>query len=145
MTFENLSEYVNALESAGELKKIQTEVSSELEVAEIMRRMMYSKKSPAILFENVQGFEIPILGNAFGSLKRLQIALDIQDFSEIGNRIVEMTRMKMPSGVFNKLKMLPKLSEISDYGPKIVEKGQVQEVIETNNPSYRQFPILKSF
>jgi len=88
MTFDNLSEYLNALESAGELKKIQTEVSSELEVAEIMRRMMYSKKSPAILFENVHGFEIPILGNAFGSLKRLQIALDIQDFSEIGNRIV---------------------------------------------------------
>ena len=145
MTFDNLSEYLNALESAGELKKIQTEVSSELEVAEIMRRMMYSKKSPAILFENVHGFEIPILGNAFGSLKRLRIALDIQDFSEIGNRIVEMTRMKMPSGVFNKLKMLPKLSEISEYGPKIVEKGQIQEVIETNNPSFKQFPILKSF
>ena len=44
MTFDNLSEYLDALESAGELKKIQTEVSSELEVAEIMRRMMYSKK-----------------------------------------------------------------------------------------------------
>src|SRR5688572_5766607 len=145
MTFDNLSEYLDALESAGELKKVQTEVSSELEVAEIMRRLMYTKKSPAILFENIKDFEIPILGNAFRSIKRLQIALNLDDFSEIGNRIVEMTRMKMPSGVLNKLKMLPKLSEISEYGPKIVDKGQVQEVVETHNPSFRKFPILKSF
>ena len=137
MTFDTLSEYLNALETAGELKKVQTEVSSELEVAEIMRRSMYTKKSPAILFENIKDFEIPILGNAFGSIKRLQIALDLDDFSEIGNRIVEMTRMKMPSGVLNKLKMLPRLSEISEYGPKIVDKGQVQEVIETHNPSFK--------
>jgi 4-hydroxy-3-polyprenylbenzoate decarboxylase len=64
MTFDSLSEYVNALESAGELKKVQTEVSSELEVAEIMRRLMYTKKSPAILFENIKDFEIPILGSS---------------------------------------------------------------------------------
>jgi len=145
MTFDSLSEYLNALESVGELKKIQTEVSSELEVAEIMRRMMYTKKGPAILFENIKDFEIPILGNAFGSIKRLQIALDLNDFSEIGNRIVEMTRMKMPSGVLNKLKMLPKLSELSEYGPKMVDKGPVQEVIETHYPSFKKFPILKSF
>ena len=56
MTFDNLSEYLYALESAGELKRIQTEVSSELEVAEIMRRLMYTKKSPAILFENIKDF-----------------------------------------------------------------------------------------
>ena len=46
MTFDTLSEYLNALETARELKKVQTEVSSELEVAEIMRRSMYTKKSP---------------------------------------------------------------------------------------------------
>ncbi|HKR73094.1 MAG TPA: menaquinone biosynthesis decarboxylase [Candidatus Nitrosocosmicus sp.] len=145
MPFENLSEYIEKLENIGELRRITTEVNPELEVAEVMRRMMYSKNSPALLFENVKGYNVPILGNAFGSIKRLEIALEIKDFSEIGNRIVELTKMKMPSGVLNKLRMLPKLSEISEYGPKIVENGPVQEIFETENASFNKFPILKSF
>lgn len=145
MPFENLSEYIEKLENIGELRRVSTEVNPELEVAEVMRRMMYSKNSPAILFENVKGYNIPILGNAFGSIKRLEIALEIKDFSEIGNRIVELTRMKIPSGVLNKIRMLPKLSEISEYGPKIVENGPVQEIFETENASFNRFPILRSF
>ena len=145
MVFDNLLEYINAIDSLGELKRVNVEVDSDLEVAEIMRRLMYTGKSPAILFENIKGYEIPILGNAFGSLKRLQIALNIQDFSEIGNRIVELTKLKMPSGVFEKIRMLPKLSELSEYGPKIVDKGPIQDKINTKNPSFYEFPILKSF
>ena len=145
MTFDSLLEYINALDSLGELKRVKVEVNPDLEVAEIMRRLMYSGKSPAILFENVKGYDIPILGNAFGSLNRLQIALDLKDFSEIGKRIVELTKLKMPSGVLNKIKMLPKLSEISEYGPKIVDKGPVQEITNTKDPSFYKFPILKSF
>ena len=145
MVFDNLLEYINAIDSLGELKRVNVEVNPELEVAEIMRRLMYTGKSPAVLFENVKGYGIPILGNAFGSLKRLQIALNIQDFSEIGNRIVDLTKLKMPSGVFEKIRMLPKLSELSDYGPKIVDKGPVQDKINTKNPSFYEFPILQSF
>lgn len=145
MPFENLSEYIEKLENIGELRRVSTEVDPELEVAEVMRRMMYSKNSPALLFENVKGYNIPILGNAFGSVKRLEIALEIKDFSEIGNRIVELTKMKIPSGVLNKIRMLPKLSEISEYGPKIVENGPVQEIFETENVSFNRFPILRSF
>ena len=55
MVFENLSEYINAIESVDELKRVKVEVDSELEVAEIMRRLMYTGKSPAVLFENVKG------------------------------------------------------------------------------------------
>jgi 4-hydroxy-3-polyprenylbenzoate decarboxylase len=145
VVFDNLLEYINAIDALGELKRVNVEVNSDLEVAEIMRRLMYTGKSPAVLFENVKGYGIPILGNAFGSLNRLQIALNIQDFSEIGNRIVDLTKLKMPSGVFEKIRMLPKLSELSEYGPKIVDKGPVQEKINTKNPSFYEFPILKSF
>jgi 4-hydroxy-3-polyprenylbenzoate decarboxylase len=145
VVFDNLLEYINAIDSLGELKRVNVEVNPELEVAEIMRRLMYTGKSPAVLFENVKGYGIPILGNAFGSLKRLQIALNIQDFSEIGNRIVDLTKLKMPSGVFEKIRMLPKLSELSEYGPKIVDKGPVQDKINTKNPSFYEFPILQSF
>src|ERR671925_2453623 len=147
MPFESLGEYVEALENAHELKRIQARVSTQLEIAEIMRRLMYAGDGPAVLFENVEGSSMPVLGNAFGSMKRLEIALETQDFSEIGRRITELTKMKMPSGMLNKLKMLPKLSEISEYGPKYVDRGPVTEVVETDNNkvSLNSMPVLKSF
>ena len=146
MPFESLGEYVQALEGAGELKRIKAKVSADLEVAEIMRRLMYKKDQPAVLFENVEGSpKMQILGNAFGTMKRLEMALESTDFTDIGKRIVELTRMKMPSGMLNKLKMLPKLSEIGEYGPKYVDSGPVTEVIESDRASLNSMPVLKSF
>jgi 4-hydroxy-3-polyprenylbenzoate decarboxylase len=145
MPFEGLGEYVEALERAGELKRVKTKVSADLEVAEIMRRLMYQNDQPAVLFENVEGSDMQILGNAFGTMKRLQIALESDDFTEIGTRITELTRMKMPSGMLNKLKMLPKLSEIGEYGPKYVDGGPVTEVVEKDKASLNSMPVLKSF
>ncbi len=145
MPFESLGEYVEALEQAGQLRRVKARVSPNLEVAEIMRRLMYSG-GPAVLFENVEGSDMQVLGNAFGSMKRLEIALETTDFTEIGRRITELTKMKMPSGMLNKLKMLPKLSEISEYGPKYVDSGPVNEVVETDNKaSLNSMPVLKSF
>ncbi|MGE5821264.1 MAG: menaquinone biosynthesis decarboxylase, partial [Nitrososphaerota archaeon] len=135
MYFENLREYVEALEKAGQLKRIRTQVSVDLEIAEILRRVMYDNDGPAILFENVEGYDIPVLGNAFGSLRRLKMALDMENFEDIGERVTELTRLKMPHGLLNKFKMLPKLSEISDYGPKSTGSGPVTEIIEMNNPT----------
>jgi len=142
--FESLGEYVEALEQAGELRRVKTRVSPNLEVAEVMRRLMYSN-GPAVLFENVEGSGMQVLGNAFGSMKRLEIALESQDFTEIGRRITELTKMKMPSGMLDKLKMLPKLSEIGEYGPKYVDSGPVSEVVETDKASFNSMPVLKSF
>jgi 4-hydroxy-3-polyprenylbenzoate decarboxylase len=113
-------------------------------MAEIMRRLMYARDKPAVFFENVDGFDIPVLGNAFGTLKRLQIALEIEDFTEIGNRVVDLTKMRLPSGVLDKLKMLPKLSEISEYGPKKIESGPVKQIIQ-NDADLNSLPILKSY
>jgi 4-hydroxy-3-polyprenylbenzoate decarboxylase len=145
LPFESLGEYAKALESAGLLRRIKAKVSPDLEIAEVMRRMMYSGESAAVLFENVEGSRMQVLGNAFGSLKSLAIALETEDFEEIGRRIVDLTRMKMPSGMFNKLRMLPKLSEIGEYGPKYVDRGPVNEVIEKEKASLNSMPILKSF
>jgi 4-hydroxy-3-polyprenylbenzoate decarboxylase len=147
LPFESLGEYVEALEQRDQLRRVKAKVSPNLEIAEIMRRLMYAGNQPAVLFENVEGSSIQVLGNAFGSMKRLEIALETQDFSEIGSRITELTKMKIPSGMLNKLKMLPKLSEISEYGPKYIDRGPVTEVVETdyNKMSLNSLPILKSF
>ena len=145
MHFEDLREYVESLEEIDQLRRIKTRVSVDLEIAEILRRVMYKNEGPAVLFENVEGYKIPVLGNAFGSLRRLKIALDMENFEEIGERMSALTRLKIPQGLLNKFKMLPKLSEIADYGPKNVNSGPITEVIETSNPSLDILPIIKSF
>ena len=145
MHFEDLREYVESLEEIDQLRRIKTRVSVDLEIAEILRRVMYKNEGQALLFENVEGYKIPVLGNAFGSLRRLKIALDMENFEEIGERMSALTRLKIPQGLLNKFKMLPKLSEIADYGPKSVNSGPITEVIETSNPSLDILPIIKSF
>ena len=145
MYFDSLREYVESLEKVGQLRRIRTKVSVDLEIAEILRRVMYKNEGPALLFENVEGFKIPVLGNAFGSLRRLKMALDMENFEEIGERMATLTKLKIPHGLLNKVKMLPKLSEISDYGPKSTNSGPVTEIVETSKPTLDSLPIIKSF
>ncbi|WP_316505459.1 menaquinone biosynthesis decarboxylase [Nitrosopumilus sp.] len=143
MPIEDIHEFVTELEKNGELKRIHTEVDSNLEIAEIMRREMYSN-GPAILFENVKGYKIPVLGNAFGSMKRLEIGLEMTDFTEIGQRIVDMTKMDIPSGFLSKIKKLPELSKMTASFPKTETSGSVTE-ITSNDASFDDLPILKSW
>ena len=143
MAIEDIHEFVTELEKKGELKRVKTEVDSNLEIAEILRREMYSNGS-AILFENVKNYDMPVLGNAFGSIKRLEIGLEMTDFTEIGQRIVDMTKMDMPSGFLNKIKKLPELSKMADSFPKLENSGPVTEVT-SNSASFDDLPILKSW
>jgi len=155
---EDTHELIAELEKNGELKRVKTEVDSDLEIAvkrvktevdsdleiaEILRREMYSKGS-AILFENVKGYDMPVLGNAFGSIKRLEIALEMTDFTEIGQRIADMTKMDIPSGLLNKIKKLPELSKMASSFPKAEASGPVTE-ITSSDASFDDLPILKSW
>jgi 4-hydroxy-3-polyprenylbenzoate decarboxylase len=140
---EDTHEFITELEKKGELKRVKTEVDSNLEIAEILRREMYSNGS-AILFENVKGYDIPVLGNAFGSMKRLEIGLEMTDFTEIGQRIADMTKMDIPSGFLNKIKKLPELSKMASSFPKAETRGPVTE-ITSSDASFDDLPILKSW
>ena len=143
MPIEDTQQFIEVLEKSGELKRVKTEVDTNLEIAEILRRTMYAK-GPAVLFENVKGYDMPVLGNAFGSEKRLAIGLDTSDFTEIGQRIVDMTKMDIPSGLFNKIKKLPELSKMSESFPKQEKSGPVTEVF-SDSPSFDKIPIIKSW
>ena len=143
MGIEDIRDFISELEKQGELKRVKTEVDSDLEIAEIMRREMYSN-GPAILFENVKGYNMPVLGNAFGSMKRLEIGLEMTDFTEIGQRIVDMTKMDIPSGLLNKIKKLPELSKMTASFPKAESSGPVTE-ITSSDASFDDLPILKSW
>ncbi|OLD23186.1 MAG: menaquinone biosynthesis decarboxylase [Thaumarchaeota archaeon 13_1_40CM_2_39_13_1] len=143
MPIEELSEFVDKLEKAGELKRVKTQVDTNLEISEILSRMMYSNGS-AVLFENVKNYDIPVLGNAFGSMKRLEIGLETSDFTEIGQRIVDMTKMDIPTGIFEKIRKLPELSKLTDIAPKLQKNGPVTEVFE-DSPSFERIPVLKTW
>jgi len=140
---EDLDEFIEKIEKAGELRRVKTQVDVDLEIAEILRRVMYAN-GPAILFENVKNHNMPVLGNAFGSLKRLEIGLETDDFTQIGQRIVDMTKMDIPSGLFDKIRKLPELSKITDIAPKLQKSGPVTEVFE-DAPSFEKIPILKTW
>jgi len=140
---DDIRQFAEELEKVGELKRIKTEVDTNLEIAEILRRVSYTK-GPAVLFENVKGYEMPVLGNAFGSMKRLEIGLETIEFSEIGQRIADMTKMEIPSGIFNKIRKLPELSKMSESFPKLEKSGPVTEMI-SESPSFDKIPILKSW
>jgi len=143
VTLDDIHQFVDELEKAGELKRITTQVDSDLEIAEILRRTMYAN-GPALLFENVKDYDMPVLGNAFGSLKRLEIGLETSDFTEIGQRIVDMTKMEVPSGVLNKIKKLPELAKMGDVFPKLEKDGPVTEIVD-DSPSFDKIPILKTW
>lgn len=143
MPIEDLGEFVEKLEKSGELKRIKTQVDANLEIAEILRRTMYSN-GPALYFENVKNYDMPVLGNAFGSLKRLEIGLETDDFTQIGQRIVDMTKMEIPTGIFEKIKKLPELLKMIDIAPKLQKSGPVTEIFEAS-PSFDKIPILKTW
>jgi 4-hydroxy-3-polyprenylbenzoate decarboxylase len=143
VTIEDIHDFISELEKNGELKRVKTQVDTNLEIAEIMRRQMYSN-GPAILFENIKDYDMPILANAFGSIKRLEIGLEMTDFKEIGQRIVDMTKMDIPAGFINKIKKLPELSKMTESFPKFETSGPVTE-ITSSSASFDDLPILKSW
>src|ERR1700704_2702214 len=98
MAIDDLREFISLLEKRGQLKRIRAEVDGELEIAEITDRVS-KQGGPALLFENVRGHEIPVLINALGSRERMLMALGVGDYSEITERITELTDVKSPQGL----------------------------------------------
>ncbi|MYC79499.1 MAG: menaquinone biosynthesis decarboxylase [Cenarchaeum sp. SB0661_bin_35] len=143
MIMDSLKDFVKVLEEENELKRVAVEVDANLEISEILRRTMY-EKGPAILFENVKGYDMPVLGNAFGSMKRLELGLGMSDFTEIGERIASMTKMDMPSGIIGQIKSIPQLKKMTGSFPKPKKSGPVQDVVE-DEPSFAKLPILKTW
>ena len=143
VAIEDLGGFIEVLEKHGELRRVAVQVDPDLEISEILRRTMYDK-GPAILFEDVKGSEMPVLGNAFGSMRRLELGLEMSDFTEIGERITAMTKMEVPAGLLGKLRDLPKLSKMTESFPKPQKSGPVTEITE-QDPSFDGLPILKTW
>jgi 4-hydroxy-3-polyprenylbenzoate decarboxylase len=141
MALNNLRDFIRALESAGELKRIREPVSCELEITEITDRVC-KRHGPALLFENVVGHTVPVAMNLFGSPRRMCLALGVESLEDIGRDILSFLEAEAPTGLIQKLKMLPKLKRLSDTFPRIVRSGPCQEVVERDF-DLRTLPVLK--
>ena len=141
MAYTDLRDFVRALEQAGELKRIPFEVDPRLEITEFADRAV-KQGGPALLFERPKGSSIPVLINAFASMRRMEIALEAASVEEHAARISEMLEMRMPQGLINKLKMLPRLADMANFFPKTVSGGPCKEVVRRSGFSLRELPVL---
>ncbi|MCZ7382034.1 MAG: menaquinone biosynthesis decarboxylase [Candidatus Methanoperedens sp.] len=142
MAYKDLREFIEVLEKKGLLKRIKTEVSAELEITEILDRVV-KNNGPALLFENVKGYKHPVFANAFGTMERMCLALGVNNLDEIGERIRKLLEFEAPSSLWEGIKMIPKVAEITSFPPKHVNSGPCKEVILKEGFSLDDFPVLK--
>jgi 4-hydroxy-3-polyprenylbenzoate decarboxylase len=128
MGFKNLGEFLGKLRKEGELVEVKAPVDPVLEITEIYDRVV-KKEGPALLFTNVRGSSMPLVINLFGSAKRMSMALGVSSISEIADRIHSFLDLKPPKGLFEKLAMIPKLSELNAVLPKFVKHAPCQEKV----------------
>src|SRR5436190_14250693 len=108
MPYPTLQEFIADLDGLGELRRISHPADPYLEITEIADRVMKSG-GPALLFERPRGHEVPLLINAFGSRRRMSAALGVEDLEEIAAEIEEMTRLELPAGWGDRMRLLPRL------------------------------------
>src|SRR3972149_8489403 len=140
MAYKDLREFIEILEKKGLLKRISAPVDCELEITEIADQVSKSS-GPALLFENVRGYDIPVLINTFGTEERMNLALEVNSIDELAEHVSEILETKTPQSLLEKIKLIPKLRELNSWFPKIVKTGPCKEVIIRDNPSLNIFPV----
>ncbi|MCW5980893.1 MAG: menaquinone biosynthesis decarboxylase [Bryobacteraceae bacterium] len=141
MAYNDLRDYIRALERHGELKRIPFEVDPVLEITEFADRAVKSG-GPALLFEKPTGSKIPVLINSFASKRRMELALEVDSVEEVAQRISDYLQMQMPQGLIGKIKMLPKLAEMGSFFPRAVSSGPCKEVVLRKDFSLFELPVL---
>jgi 4-hydroxy-3-polyprenylbenzoate decarboxylase len=156
VAYEDLRQWIHALEKAGELRRVREEVDPILEIAEITDRVSKAARhgalkhfhpgGPALLFERVKGYPgSRVLMNQFGSERRMRMALEADSLDEIAGRIQALMDVKSPEGLLEKLKLLPMLAEVGRYFPRVIsaDDAPCKEVILRDNFSVLDFPVLQ--
>ena len=144
MAYKNQQQFIEALEKAGELVRIKTYVDPKLEMAEITDRVSKSGNGgKALLFENT-GYDFPVLMNAYGSEKRMCLALGVDHLDDVAKEIEDLFKLLAApkEGIIDKLKLLPKLSQFASWMPKVKNgRGECQEIV-MQQPDITKLPVI---
>ncbi len=135
MHYRDLREFLAQLEALGELKRVAAPVSPRLEMTEICDRVLRAG-GPAILFEKPAGHSIPVLGNLFGTVRRVALAMGAEDLAalrRIGTLLAALREPEPPRGVRDLWDKLPELrqlaSRVFDMAPKTLSSAPCQETV----------------
>ena len=145
MAFRDLSEFVALLEKRDRLRRIAVPVSRDLEITEIVDRVSKSPadRNVALLFERVEGHDMPVLVNAFGAPDRMAWALGVERLDELAERVARLLDLRMPGSFMERVKKLGTLFDIAKAAPRHVSHAPCQEIVETARPSLDGLPILQ--
>jgi 4-hydroxy-3-polyprenylbenzoate decarboxylase len=144
MAYKNQQQFIEALDKEGELLRIKTYVDPKLEIAEITDRISKSGNGgKALLFENT-GYDFPVLMNAYGSEKRMCMALGVNHLDDVAKEIERLFKLlsSPKEGIIEKLKLLPQLGHFASWMPKVKKgKGECQEVV-MKEPDITKLPVI---
>ncbi len=145
MSFKDLREFLEFLEEKGELRRITARVSRDLEMTEIADRTVKSG-GPALLFENVEGYDMPVAMNLYGTLQRTAWALGVESLDDLAEGVRKLLGLLQdpPQGLVDKVKTLGELVGVARTQPKTVRSGVCQEVVITGDDvDVNMLPALK--
>jgi 4-hydroxy-3-polyprenylbenzoate decarboxylase len=160
MPSETLRDFVERLDRDGELARVKAKVSPVLEIAEISDRMSKSPaphghneldRSPAaalggkaLLFENVEGSDIPVAINTFGSYWRVNQALGTDNLEALAERVQQLVKPEIPTKLLDKMKRLPDLIKMAGFPPRSVRTGICQQVVlEGDKADLTRLPVIQ--
>mgnify|MGYP000883644896 FL=1 len=144
MRYKDLRDFLGQLEVMGELKRIQTEIDPVLEMTEICDRTLRTQ-GPAILFERPKGHDIPVLGNLFGTPKRVALGMgqeSVEALREVGKLLAYLKEPDPPKGLKDAWDKLPVLKQVLNMAPKELSSAPCQEIVwEGNDVDLSRIPI----
>jgi len=144
MAYKNLQQFIDVLEKEGELVRIKEYVNPKLEISEITDRVSKTAGGgKALLFENT-GYDFPVLMNAYGSERRMCLALGVNHLDDVAKEIESLFHLlsSPKDSIVDKLKMLPKLNQFAGWMPKVKSgRGECQEVI-MREPDITKLPVI---
>jgi len=146
MTYNNLKDFLNALDKAGELLYIKNQVSHYLEISKITDR---ESKSPdggkALFFENVKGSDFPVTTNIFGSPRRICMALGVDYLDQLAERIKEFIDFNPPKNLKEALNVIPMAISAANFFPRSFKSGTPpcqQVVLQGDDIDLSKIPVL---
>ena len=144
MKYRDLRDFLAQLENLGELKRIRAEISPRLEMTEVCDRVLKAG-GPAILFEQPTGYSMPVLGNLFGTPRRVALGMgeeNMEALREVGKLLAFLKEPEPPKGLKDAWAKWPKLKKVLDMAPKVVKGAPCQEVVwEGDEVDLSRLPI----
>ncbi|MFA7293360.1 MAG: 4-hydroxy-3-polyprenylbenzoate decarboxylase [Rhodocyclaceae bacterium] len=144
MNYKDLRDFISQLERLGELKRVSVEVDPKLEMTEICDRVLRAG-GPAILFENVKGHSMPVLGNLFGTPRRVALGMgqeSVTALREVGKTLAYLKEPEPPKGLKDAWDKLPMLKQVLSMAPKVLSSAPCQEIVwEGQDVDLSRLPI----